>query len=346
MNYQPAIEVIRADIIESIHHAAIAVADPRGGLVASLGSPETKTYMRSSAKPFQVLPLLEADGVSAFGLTLEEIAVICASHSGTDSHVHTIVSIQEKIGVSEADLLCGVHPPLDLETADRIIKEGVEPTPNRHNCSGKHSGMLALARLIGASLDDYILPEHPVQERILKALGEMCDLERDQIHLGVDGCSVPTFAVPLKSAATAFARLADPEHLSKARAEACRTIWRAMTSHPDMVAGPGRFDTALMNTANGLILTKGGAEGYQGISIAPGVLSEGSPALGVALKIADGDRGGRARSIVALKVLKDLGAMRKFQMDALSQFDERDIYNWRGIKVGQLKAGFELKVLP
>jgi L-asparaginase II len=344
VNYQPGIEVLRGEIIESIHYIAIAVADPEGCVVASLGSPKTVTYMRSSAKPFQILPLLEAGGISAFGLTLQEIAVICASHSGTNSHVQTVLSIQKKAGVSEEDLLCGVHPPLDLETADQLRSEGKEPTPNRHNCSGKHSGMLAFAQLIGAPLDDYTLPDHPIQEQILKVISEMADLEIEEIHIGIDGCSVPTFAVPLKSAATAFARLADPGHLAEERADACRTVWQAMTTHPEMVAGPGRFDTTLMKATGGRILAKGGAEGYQGIAIAPGALRDGSPALGVALKIEDGDRDGRARSIAVLKVLKDLGALTEFQKDSLSHFDARESYNWRGIKVGDLRPCFELKI--
>jgi L-asparaginase II len=344
MNYQPAIEVVRGGTVESIHHAAIAVVDPEGKLVASWGLPETSTYMRSSAKPFQVLPLLEAGGASRFDFSLQEIALMCASHTGTDAHVRIALSIQEKVGVSEGDLLCGVHPPYDPETADRLKQEGIEPTANRHNCSGKHSGMLAFARLIGAPLEDYILPEHPIQKRILKVLGEMCDLGGEEIRIGVDGCSVPTFAVPLESAATAFARLADPGSLSQSRADACRAVWQAMTTYPEMVAGPGRFDTALMSAAKGSVLCKGGAEGYQGIAIAPGVLGKGSPALGVALKIADGDRGGRAGSVVALEVLQDLGLLSDSERDTFSNFDVRDVFNWRGIKVGQIRTCFELKV--
>jgi L-asparaginase II len=172
----------------------------------------------------------------------------------------------------------------------------------------------------------------------------MCGLELEEIHQGVDGCSVPTFAVPLKSAAMAFARLADPANLPESRAEACRTIWQAMTTYPDMVAGPGRFDTALMAATNGIFLSKGGAEGYQGIAIAPGALGEGSPALGVALKIADGDQAGRARSIVALKVLDDLGLLSKVNRDSLSPHDSRKVLNWRGMKVGEIRPCFTLEV--
>jgi L-asparaginase II len=299
--------------------------------------------MRSSAKPFQNLPLLERGGSSFFGFSLQQIAVMCASHSGTDAHVKVITSIQEKIGVSEDDLLCGVHTPLDKETADRLKREGVEPSPNRHNCSGKHSGMLALAKLMDVSSKDYINPSHPIQGVILQALADMCDLGIEEIHIGVDGCSVPTFGLPLRSAATAFARLGDPAGLPEVRAGACRTVWQAMTTYPDMVAGPNRFDTHLMQASGGLLLTKGGAEGYQGISIAPGTLEQNSPALGVALKIADGDRGGRARSVLAMSVLKELGALNEGQLHNLSDFGTRPFNNWRGIQVGELHSCIKLQ---
>lgn len=343
MNYQPGIEVVRGGFVESLHTAAIAVVEPNGTLIASWGSPEVITYMRSSAKPIQILPLLEGGGASHFGFSLQEIAVMCASHTGMDFHVQAVRSIQEKVGVSEEDLLCGVNPPYEVETADRLKKEGIDPTQNRNICSGKHSGMLALARFIGAPIEDYVNPEHPVQQMIIKAFGDMCDLEAEEIHLGVDGCSVPTFALPLRSAATAFARLADPSQLPKLREEACQTVWKAMTTYPEMVAGPERFDTCLMQVANGHILAKGGAEGYQGISIAPGVLGRNSPALGVALKVADGDRGGRARSIATLKVLEDLGALSDDQRDQLSRFGKRELTNGRGIIVGEIRPCIKLR---
>jgi L-asparaginase II len=171
----------------------------------------------------------------------------------------------------------------------------------------------------------------------------MCNLKVKDIKVGIDGCSVPTFGLPLRSAATAFARLADPTGLPEGRAEACRTIWQAMTTYPDMVAGPDRFDTQLMQISKGLVLTKGGAEGYQGISIAPGTLEEGAPGLGVALKIADGDRGGRARSILTVSILKELGALSEDQLHHLSDFSSRPVTNWRGIPVGELRPCFQLR---
>jgi L-asparaginase II len=343
MSYQPVIEITRGGIVESIHYGAVVVADPSGNLHAGWGDVEIVTFLRSSAKPFQALPLLESGAADHYQLSLEQIAVICASHSGTDEHVRAVTSIQEKVGFSEEDLMCGVHPPLHRQTALRLQQEGKEPTPNRHNCSGKHTGMLTLASFLGEPLSDYIDPRHPVQVRILQTFAEMCGLEPEQVVVGIDGCSVPTFAVPLKAAATAYARLMDPSALDPGRAEACRGVVTAMTSHPYMVAGPDRFDTRIMEVTAGRVLAKGGAEGYQGMGVRAGVISPDAPALGVAIKIADGDRGGRARSPVALTVLEDLGALTQEERDALQEFGPRETTNYRGLTVGQLRTCLHLQ---
>jgi len=351
VGYQPVVEVLRGGIVESVHYGAVAVADPLGNLVAWWGDPETVTFLRSSAKPFQALPLVESGAADHFGLTPAHLAVICASHSGTDEHVRMVGSAQSQTGVSEDDLLCGVHPPADAETARRLRAEGLEPTPNRHNCSGKHTGMIALARYLGVPTGSYMERGHPVQERILLAISEMCSLEAGAIGVAIDGCSVPTFAVPLRAAATAYARLGDPSRLPPARAEACRRIFEAMASHPFLVAGPGRFDTQLMQVGEGRLVVKGGAEGYHGIAVAPGAAGPGSPALGIALKIADGDQGRlsdtppgqRATARAVLAVLGELGALDAAQRGRLAEFEERRLTNWRGLEVGEVGACLRLE---
>jgi L-asparaginase II len=346
VNYQPVLEVTRGGIVESTHYGAVAVTDASGGLVAWWGNPEVVTYLRSSAKPFQALPLVESGTVDHFGLTPRQLAVICSSHAGTDEHVATVAAAQAQVGVTEADLLCGVHPPHDLATSRRLKALGLEPTPYRHNCSGKHTGMLAMARFLGESLATYIEPEHPVQRRILAAFSAMCGLSEAEVGIGIDGCSVPTFAVPLRAAATAFARLADPSGLAADRARACRRIFAAMTSHPEMVSGPGRFDTRVMAVAGGRMVVKGGAEGYHGIALSPGALGPGSPGLGIALKIAEGDLGRltdsppgqRAGARVVLAVLQALGALRPGELSELEEFATRPVTNWRGLVVGEMRA--------
>jgi L-asparaginase II len=343
MSYQPVLEVTRGGLVESIHFGAVVVADASGDVWARWGDPETVTFLRSSAKPFQCLPLLESGAAAHYDLAPKQIAVICASHSGTDEHVQTVASIQATIGVTEADLMCGVHQPYNKETAQRLKDEGLDPTPNRHNCSGKHSGMLGLARFLGAPLENYIDRDHPIQRLILETFAGMCGLDTASVSLGIDGCSVPTFAVPLRAAARAYARLMDPSGLPSARVEACRRVVAAMTSYPNMVAGPDRFDTRLMEVTKKRLLSKGGAEGNQGIGIPPGALGPDSSALGVAIKIADGDLGGRAVSSVAVGVLEALGAIDDEEREELADFGPKTLSNFRGLAVGQSRVCFQLQ---
>ena len=343
MGYRPIIELTRGGVVESAHHGAIAVADPSGALHAWWGDAEVVTFLRSSAKPFQALPLLESGAADHYQLSLEQIAVICASHSGTDEHVRAVASIQEQVGISEVDLMCGVHPPYHRKTARRLQEEGLEPTPNRHNCSGKHTGMLALASFLEEPLADYIDPQHPIQVKIIQTFAEMCGLESEAVVLGIDGCSAPVFAVPLIAAATAFARLMDPTALTPERSVACRGVVTAMTSHPYIVAGPDRFDTRLMEVTAGRVLAKAGAESYQGLGVRAGVISPDAPALGVAIKIADGDRSNRARPAVALSVLEGIRVLSDEEKEALGEFGPRELTNYRDVSVGHLRACFDLQ---
>ena len=341
--YQPLVEYTRGGIVESVHAGAIAVVDGQGRLLASAGDPTLVTFLRSSAKPFQTLPLIESGAAEAFALPAREVAFTCASHLGMDMHAEAAASIQARIGASEGDLLCGTHEVPDPATAHRMLLAGQPATPNRHNCSGKHSGMLVQARHRDLPLADYVNPRHPIQQTILATFAEMCGLSPDQVVVGTDGCSAPNFAVPLHNAALAFARLADPSGLPPRRANALRTVFYAMTAYPEMVRGPGGFDTEVMRRRPGLLVTKGGAEGYQGLGIVPGALGPGSPALGVTLKIADGS--GRAVPIVALEVLRQLGLLGEADFAALAEFNfapREAVRNQRGLVVGEARPAFSL----
>jgi len=353
--YVPLVETTRGGIVESLHYGAIAVCDPAARLLASVGDAGAVVFLRSSSKPFQVLPLVEGGGMERFNLSERELALMCASHSGTDEHVAVISALQRKLGVSAVDLLCGTHTPSDPRTAERMFRNGEENSPLRHNCSGKHTGMLAQALLYGNPKEDYIDPRHPVQQRILRTFSEMTGVALQDIILGTDGCSAPVFAVPLRAAAHAFARLADPSALPEPRQSALRRIFKAMTTHPDMVAGPDTFDTRLMSAGRGRVLTKGGAEGYQALAVLP---ATGSSALGITLKISDGDLaqidrsqriatiaydgGGRARSTAAVEALRQLGVLDAAQLEELSDFAPRAQYNWRHIPVGEIRPVFTL----
>jgi len=335
-SFLPIFELNRGDVSESVHFGSFAIVNSLGDLVESYGDPNTFTFLRSSAKPFQTMPFIENDEYKQWDLTQSEIAIMCASHTGTDDHFNVLSSIQSKINVTQDDLLCGIHPSIDASTRQAMLDRGEQPSPNRHNCSGKHTGMLAQALSINAPIENYIDFNHPIQKRILQSFSEVSGVEMGKIIIGLDGCSAPVFAIPLRNAALAYARLCDPRNLQTKRASACRTITRAMVSHPDMVSGLGTFDTRLMEISKGKIVSKGGAEGIQQIGIMPDVIKPGSPGGGIILKISDGDGVGRARPAVSLEILRRLGALTSNELDALSDLGPTfPVKNWRGFTVGK-----------
>ena len=343
ISISPLVELTRGPLVESIHFGALVVIDSSGRQIASAGDPEMVANLRSSSKPFQALPLIENGGADYFKMSEREIAITCASHSGTDEHAAVLNELQAKLGVHETDLQCGIHPAADGPTAQAMLLRGEAPTPNRHNCSGKHTGMLAQCILTHQPIDTYLSNEHAIQKTILRTFAEMVDMDPEDVLVGIDGCSAPTFAVPLCKAALGYARLCDPTGLPEKRAQALRRIFKAMTSNPDMVAGPGQFDTRLMQVGAGKIVSKGGAEGYQGIGLAAGAFGPGSPALGITYKLIDGDQSGRARPVIGLAILRQLGALDQAQLEALKEFDARPIYNWRGLEVGEIRPAFTLE---
>jgi len=342
--YQELYYTTRDGIVESIHYGGIAVVTPDGSLFAKTGDPHSRTFLRSSAKPFQCIPLLEMEGKEKFNLSGEELAVVCASHSGSDRHLRTITNLQHKIGITESNLLCGTHFPTDKASRQKLRDQGLSPSQNHHNCSGKHTGMLAQATLLGVPGEKYTEVEHPVQQRILAVFSEMCGVDPKDLGLGRDGCSVPTFSIPLINAAWAWAKLVDPMSLSPLRAESCRHITIAMANHPYHVAGLGKLDTRLMDTAPGKIISKTGAEAFQAIGVLPNAIKPGSPALGIALKIADGDQGKRARRAVTLEVLRQLGILNQEELQELSDLGPIQTQrNQAGIVTGEARPCFQLQ---
>ena len=343
-DYLPVVELTRGPITESVHLGAIAVVDASGRLLASYGNPDAVTYLRSSAKPIQAIPFVEDGGVEKYDFTDEELSLICASHHGTDHHFRVAASMQKKIGATENDLLCGTHWPSNKETSNAMLLRGETPTSNRHNCSGKHSGMLASCRLHGYPFADYIQPDHPLQKLILKTVSEMWEMPENAVNIGIDGCSVPVFGIPLRNAALGFAKLCDPTDLPEKRAAACRHITKAMTSFPKMVADDGAFDTELMRAGKGHIVCKAGAEGFRNIGVIPGITTVSARGNGVALKILDGDQRGGITGLVGLEVLRQMGAITAGELEQLKAFDTRPIKNWRGFEVGIVRPIFELEM--
>jgi L-asparaginase II len=324
---------------ESWHFGVAAVVTPEGRRVARLGDPdaaETATYLRSAAKPFQVLPLLLAGGAERYGLEDADLALICASHSGTPAHTERALALLERGGFGVADLLCGAHPPFDAAAAAALERRGEAPSPLHNNCSGKHAGMLLACRLLDLPTAGYVEPDHPLQERILEQLAPLVRLERQEIGLGVDGCSVPSFHMPIEAAARAYAALADPEAagLPAPVAAALRRVVRAMTAEPGMVAGPGRFTTQLMEVTGGRVLAKEGAEGFYALAV------RGPVALGITVKIADG--GGRCRDGVVLDLLRQMGSLSGEEFARLEEHYRPIVRNCRGLLVGEVCPEVEL----
>jgi L-asparaginase II len=333
----PLVEVTRGEGVESIHYGSAVVVTENDNIITSLGDIGAVCYLRSSAKPFQALAFIERGGANVYHLTLKEIAIICASHSGTDDHIQTLQKLHKKIGISASDLQCGIHPPFDKTSAEALLMRGEQPNSLHHNCSGKHTGMLAFAKMIGAPLENYLDVTHPVQQAILKTFSEMCDVAIKDIDLATDGCSAPVFAIPLKNAALGFARLSCPDHLNPARADACRLIFKSMTAQPEMVAGPGQFDTVFMQAMHGKVLSKTGAEGYLAVGMQTNTFNSESPAMGMVIKISDGDAEHRAAPLVALELFNHMGQLNAEQKKVAGKFGSRPITNWRGLTVGEIR---------
>lgn len=342
--YEAVVELTRGGIVECVHFGALAMVDSAGHLLASLGDPNLVTFPRSSMKPLQALPFVEDGGPEHFGLTEEELAILCASHHGTDEHVRVLRSIHAKVGLKESDLQCGVHMPSDKPTALAMLQRGEQPTPYRHNCSGKHSGMLAQALLHAYPKDNYLAMDSSLQQRILETVAQMCELKPEELPIGIDGCSAPVFAMPLYSFALAMARLADPVEMEEARANACRKITHAMMAYPEMVAGPGALDTVLMHVMKGKAAVKGGAEGYQMLSLMPGACGKDSPGIGVAFKISDGDPNRRATYAVIVALLKALGFRSEMESEAFRSFNDPVLKNWRGLEIGRIQTARPIEI--
>jgi L-asparaginase II len=325
------VEVTRGGRVESEHRGAIAVANATGQLIAQVGDAQLVSYLRSSAKPFQLLPLIESGAADRFGFTDAELAIIAGSHSGEPRHVAAVQSILNKIGLPDSALQCGLHAPFNPDAAKALRAAGSEPTALYNNCSGKHAGMLAQAIDRGLSTADYLDPQHPVQVTIRQRLAELGEISIDEVSVGIDGCSAPCFAMPLHAAALVFAKLAD------AKSGSLHRVARVMMAYPEMVAGEGRLDTDLMRAVPQCLVSKGGAEGYHGL----GVIRSDGAALGVAIKIGDGD-GKRGGHPVVIEVLRQLGVLSDSALVVLQSYRGWKITNHRGLEVGEVRASFNL----
>jgi L-asparaginase II len=327
------INVTRGSLIECIHRGHIAVVNGNGHLLHSLGDPSYVTFARSTAKLIQTIAVVESGATGKFQLTPEEITLLCASHNGEQEHVNTAAHILRKIGLTEDSLQCGPHYPFHAHTTEHMKLQGIAPSSLHNNCSGKHSGMLALATQLTATTEDYMSIHHPVQQRMLRVMSEMSDVPVNNILIGTDGCGVPVYGVPIDKLALAYARLGSPEGLTPERTNACQTIVQSITASPQYLAGTGRFDTQLIQVTQGRVIGKLGAEGVFAMTIP-------DQDIGIIIKIEDGSK--RALYPTAMEVLKQLQILSDEEFNQLQPFHQPVLKNWAGTVIGSIEPQFKL----
>ena len=319
----PLLRIERGEVEEGIQRGHLAAVDAEGMLLASKGDPTRLTYYRSCAKPFQAIAALRTGIVERFGLTAEHVAIMCASHSGEPRHVAMVRDLLAHVGIDESALQCGAHWPYDEAVASIVRREMAEPLAVYNNCSGKHGGMLAAARALQATLTTYLEPSHPVQRRIREVVEEFTGCASTDVVYGIDGCSAPNAAVPLSAMARSFGRLVASDDA------AARTAVEAMTTHPFLVGGTKRFDTALMEITDGRLLAKGGAAGAH-------CTADRRSGVGLALKLEDVD--GIWVSAAVMAALTDLGWLTPAEQQALDRFAHPRLRNHKGLEVGRVTA--------
>ena len=325
---QPAVVTTRGGITESEHFVCCAACEPDGRVVLSSGDIDRPLFMRSSAKPLISTVVVASGAFEKFRLNDIELAVATGSHSGELYHLDAVRSILSKIGLDESALKCGPHPPIHAPSAAALARSGKKPTAIYNNCSGKHAGILALAMYRGAGAANYLAASHPAEAEILDGCAELLGVPRESMIVGIDGCGIPAIAVPLRAAATFFARMCEPNVFGPRWRNAVARVRNAMIKHPEYVAGTDRFDTALMRAGAGDIACKGGAEGYH----ATAALARQT---GLCAKVADGNP--RAVPPFVVNRLQRLGVA-SAQSAALDRYRVTPIVNYGGDLTGEIIA--------
>jgi L-asparaginase II len=297
-------------------------------VLAALGDVDTPVFPRSAVKPLQALPLAAIAAASPDRATGQQLAIATGSHGGEPAHVAVVASWLARIGLCETKLVCGSHWPLAESAAQTLVREGREPSPLHNNCSGKHTGFLSLAQALDEPPERYADPDSRVQRMVRRALSAMAGTDLERLPQAIDGCGVPVVAMPLRHLATAFARLAAPSGLAAEPARAAERVAAAMAAYPHMVAGSGRFDTAVITATAGAVLVKGGAEGVA----AAAVRQRG---IGVALKIDDGAR--RAAETAMAALLLAIDALDDAAGMLLAGYAEAPVTNTQGRTVGLIR---------
>jgi L-asparaginase II len=322
------VEATRGNLVESTHRGAGAVVDADGRLVMAFGDADRAVYPRSAVKALQALPLVASGAADSLSLSEKEIALSCASHSGSEDHVATARGMLAKAGYDERALECGAHWPLGEDEARALARSGRAPTALHNNCSGKHAGFVCLSCAMGVDPKGYVAPNHPVQREVAASIEAMTGARLSEEMRGFDGCAIPTYAVPLVALARGFARLATGHGLSQERRNAAARIRAAVAAHPLTVAGKGRFDTEVMSLFGARVFTKSGAEG---------VFCAALPEAGLGLAVKADDGAGRAAQVMIAALIRRFGGLDDETEARLARFISPRLLNWNGAEVGLLR---------
>lgn len=327
------VEVLRGEVVESVHRGCVAVMDADGKVVFETGDIEHPVFPRSAVKAIQALPLVETGAADAYGFGNRELALACASHSGEPAHAELASAMLAKAGLDAGALECGAHWPTSHQATVELARSGGTPTALHNNCSGKHSGFLCACCHSGIDRHGYVKAGHECQEMVREALEGVTGARHGAENRGTDGCSIPTYAVPLKNVAHGFARMATGIGLTPARARAANRLMEACMAEPFYVAGTGRADTKLMETAPGRIFVKIGAEG---------VFCAALPELGLGIALKCDDGAGRAAEVMVAAVLAKILETDAELARRLTELARPVLRNWNGIEVGHLRPSTAL----
>lgn len=328
------IEITRGEVVETIHYGDVVVVNSKGDILHQYGDANKYTYWRSAAKPIQAFNVILSGAADKYKFTKAEIAIMCASHYGEKFHIKTIESILSKIGLTEEAILGGTVTSLSADYALELAANQTQLNPMYSDCSGKHAGKLSICQHQNYPIESYKELEHPVQQEILEVIAEMCDIKKEDIAIGIDGCSVPVHAMPLKNMALAYARLANPSPLTLPYKTASEKIFEAMISHPEMISGTNGFCSELIALTNGKLVGKVGAEGIYCVGIK-------DKDLGFAIKMESGSMA--VLPPVVLQVLQDLDILDSSELEALSKYYPMNNTNDLKQIVGEIRAVFSLK---
>jgi L-asparaginase II len=324
------VRIRRGEAIESQHRGAWVLADSTGRVLDGQGEFTRPVFVRSAVKCLQALPLLETGAAERFGFSDVEIALALASHNAEIGQTEAIAGLLARLGLAESDLKCGAEPPRDPRARELLRSSGGKPTAIHNNCSGKHAGFLALALHLRAPKDRYLDPASPGQIRVREAVLAMSGVRESELTTAVDGCSAPTFRMPLVGLATAFARVASPRELERPRREACERMVASVAAHPGMIAGEHkRICTDIARATRGRVFPKIGGDAVYGIGI------QGAD-RGLAIKIDDGSTRGLHPLVVAL--LSRFGFLSGSEAEALADWRQETIHNWAGLAIGRTEV--------